>query len=106
MSLINHAEELAKQGAAGAKKIGAVAKQQLMRPVDKLTGDRLNTQRDNSVADSQFDMTCNAKLSNTARIKNFNDGLSMADVKTEFDMSATSNGEVVKLTSDAGNELR
>ena len=51
-------------------------------------------------------MTCNAKLSNTARIKNFNDGLSMADVKTEFDMSATSNGEVVKLTSDAGNELR
>ena len=101
LSLLNHAEEFAKQGAAGAKKLGTAAKQQLLKPVDKLTGDRNNTiVRENSIIDSQLDssrLRDKPLKSEVGRSLNENSN----DARTEFDMSAGGNTEVIRIGSDS-----
>ena len=99
LGLLDHAEELAKQGAAGAKKFGTAAKQQLLKPVDKLTGDRSNTIRENSIIDSQVDSSRTRDKPLKSEV-----GKSLHDIpndaKTEFDLSAGANTEVIKNVSD------
>lgn len=105
ISILSHAEDLANPIAAGAKKLGTAAKQQFLRPVDKLTGDRNNTVREhNSTVESQLDGSRQRDKPLKSEIgKNLNDNSNACEGKSEFEISAGQNTSELKLGSDVGN---